>query len=406
MTANLKYYHILFFLLFTASIFFRFKIAFELPLGVSTNEYGLKGFDDEPAHLNYTMFIIQNNTLPKFTTDVTSPDAFQKNEFEYHQPPLYYLLIFSLSKLFAVDSLNQVLLIGRVTNILLSLLGMVLVYLILKKLYFSDIKILTALSIYLLLGSSVYQQTVFSNDTLSWIFIWSLLFLVLDSVFQNWQKIVIILTLAQLTKLNIFPFYFLLLAVFYLELKNQKILKLTVIRLTAILLVPFILLTPWYLRNLNEYGSIFLLNLFDYEWHFVKSIGESILKLLRMPYSFLFRMHFEPTKEILTYLNILPNIWLLSSAILTLVKMRQIFKATSQLQTINLLLMVYSVAYLYYAIPTGYTEGRFLYPALPAILYFMTEILFIEKIKNRFVEGWQMLFTAIVFLPSFIFGFF
>jgi hypothetical protein len=76
------------------------------------------------------------------------------------------------------------------------------------------------------------------------------------------------------------------------------------------------------------------------------------------------------------------------------------------MQIINFLLITVVGSYLYYAIPTGYTEGRFLYPALPAIIYFMTEVLFLGKIKNVLFEGWQIAFVLLIFLPSYIVGFY
>lgn len=406
MAIRIKHYWLLFILVFVISFHFRAKIVYELPLGTISNEYGLSGFDDEPAHVNYVKYLLDNNKLPKLETKVIDPNAFETNEFEYHQPPLYYSIIYLLSNLFLVTDLNEILILGRLFNVILSLLGLFLLFRILKVLKLPDVKILTALSIYLLLGSSVYQFTVFGNDALSWIFLWLLLFLILNGIIKNWFMIVIVITLSHYTKLSILPFYLILFVAFFFEIKKFGLSKTTAFKLLAIILLPLLLSLPWYLRNYNVYGSFFLINFFNGEWHFVKTFEESIIKLLKMPYSFLFRMHFSPPKQILSWLNIIPYLWVVVSILLWIFRAKNVFKIGYNMQIINFLLITVVGAYLYYAIPTGYTEGRFLYPALPAIIYFMTEVLFLGKIKNVLFEGWQIAFVLLIFLPSYIVGFY
>ncbi len=406
MAIRIKHYWLLFILVLVISLYFRLKIVYELPLGTTSNEYGLSGFDDEPAHLNYVKYLLDNNKLPKLETKVTDPDAFETNEFEYHQPPLYYSIIYSISKLFFVTDLNEILILGRLFNVMLSLLGLIILFRILKELELPELKILTALSIFLLLGSSVYQFTVFGNDALTWIFHWLLLLLILKGIIKNWFMIVIVITLSHYTKLSILPFYLLLVVAFFIEIKKLGFSKTIAFKMFAIILLPLILSLPWYLRNYSEYSSFLLINFFNGEWHFVKTFEESLIKLLRMPYSFLFRMHFSPPKHILSLLNFIPYLWLVVSIVLWILRVKNIFKISYSLQIINFLLIIIVGAYLYYAIPTGYTEGRFLYPALPAIIYFMTEVLFLEKIKNILFEGWQIAFVLIVLVPSYIVGFY
>lgn len=406
MTIRIKNYLLLFILVFVISIYFRLKIVYELPLGTISNEYGLSGFDDEPAHVNYVKYLLDNNKLPKFETKVIDPNAFETNEFEYHQPPLYYSIIYLLSKLFFVTDLNNILIIGRLFNVMLSLLGLILLFRILKVLELSDVKILTALSIYLLLGSSVYQFTVFGNDALSWIFLWLLLLLILNGVIKKWFMIVIVITLSHYTKLTILPFYLVLIAALFFEIQKFGLSRTTFLKVFAIIILPLIFSLPWYLRNYNEYGSFFLINFFNSEWHFVQTFEESIIKLMKMPYSFLFRMHFLPPKHILSWLNFIPYLWLFVSIALWILRVKNIFKIAYNTQIINFLLIIIVGAYLYYAIPTGYTEGRFLYPALPAIICLMTEVLFLEKMKNILFEGWQIAFVLLIFVPSYIVGFY
>jgi hypothetical protein len=176
------------------------------------------------------------------------------------------------------------------------------------------------------------------------------------------------------------------------------------LKIGAVFVVPFILVFPWYLRNYFVYGNFF--EVLGETWYWVSSFKESIIKILHMPYSFLFRMQFDPPKPLLSWFNYIPNIWLMVSGVYWIVKMKDIRGENYKVQIINLLLLSMIGAYLYYALPTGYTEGRLLYPGLPAILYFMTEVLYQKRIEKMFFEGWQLAFIVVIILPSYIVGFY
>jgi len=389
------------------SVFFRLKIVRELPLGITANEYGLTGFDDEPAHFNYTKFILENNELPVLEHKITVPDALIINEFEYHQPPLYYVLIATTAKIFSINNDRGILLLGRYINLILSLLSIIILYKIFLLFGWSTNKILSAISIYLLLGSSVYQFTVFGNDGLSWFLLWLLFLQILKGVTKNWIWIILTFALLHYTKSSVLVLYPVVLFSAYNSLIKKDISKTLILKYLSVLILPFIISFPWYLHNYNSYGSYFSISTITGDsWYFVSSLKESLIKLLHMPYLFLFRMHFDPPKQLLSWFNYIPNIWLLITGGYWIMKLKNILTENYNIQLINILLISMVGAYLYYAIPTGYTEGRLLYPALPAILYFMTEVLFHKKIKNLFADGWQLLLLLIIFLPSYIIGFY
>ncbi len=402
-----KYIWILFVAIIAISLFFRIKIAHELPLGISTNSYGLTGFDDEPAHLNYTKFILQRNKLPVLKDKITNPNALEINEFEYHQPPLYYVMIAVISNLFLISNDSNILLLGRYINIILSLLAIIILYKIFFIFNWSPTKILTAISIYLLLGSSVYQFTVFGNDGLSWFLLWLLFLLVLKDISKNWISIILVITLLHYTKSSVLVLYPVIAYSAYKEITKKGISKKLFLKFASIFSLPIIFSFPWYLHNYNAYGSYFSISTITGDsWYFVKTYKDSIFKLFHMPYLFLFRMHFDPPKPLLDWFNYIPNIWLLISGGYWVLKLKDIISTKNNIKIINIFLLSMVGAYIYYAIPTGYTEGRLLYPVLPAILYFMTEILFYKKVKYIFPEGWQLVFVLLVFLPSYIIGFY
>lgn len=407
MGKRIKLTWILFAIILVLSVFFRVKIVHELPLGITPNEYGLTGFDDEPAHFNYVKFVLTKNELPILKNKITDPNALVINEFEYHQPPLYYVFIASASKIFSINGDRNILLLGRYLNFILSLLSIIVLYKIFLLFKWSTNKILSAISIYLLLGSSVYQFSVLENDGLSWFLLWLLLLLVLKGISKNWIWIVLTITLLHYTKSSVLVLYPVLLYSVYNAIRKSNISKSLIFKYTSIFILPIILSFPWYLHNYNAYGSYFSISTITGDaWYFVTSLKESLIKLLHMPYLFLFRMHFDPPKPLLSWFNYIPNIWLIITGGYWLVKFKSILTGNYNIQIINILLISMVGAYLYYAIPTGYTEGRLLYPGLPAILYFMTEILFHKKIKDLFYDGWQLLLILLIFLPSYIIGFY
>ena len=407
MEKKIKHTWILFVIILLLSMFFRIKIIHELPLGIEANEYGLTGFDDEPAHFNYTKFVLEKNELPILKNKITDPNALVINEFEYHQPPLYYVFVAATAKVLSITTDVNILLLGRYVNFILSLLSIIIFYKIFLLFKWNTNKILSAISIYLLLGSSVYQFSVFGNDGLSWFLLWLLFLLILKGISKNWISIILTITLLHFTKSSVLVLYPVILFSAYYSIVKKDISKSLIIKYISIFILPIVLSFPWYLHNYNAYGSYFSISTITGDsWYFVTSLKESLLKLLHMPYLFLFRMHFDPPKPLLSWFNYIPNIWLLITGGYWIVKLKNILNDNYNIQLINILLISMVGAYLYYAIPTGYTEGRLLYPGLPAILYFMTEVLYHKRIKDLFYDGWQLLLILIIFLPSYVIGFY
>src|SRR5512144_3415764 len=76
----------------------RLWLPLALPLGdVVRNR--LQGLNDEPAHFRYVEYVATRHALPVQTHRFEEPGAFGRADFEYHQPPLYYLLCAPLDSL-------------------------------------------------------------------------------------------------------------------------------------------------------------------------------------------------------------------------------------------------------------------------------------------------------------------
>jgi len=403
---NIRLYWLLFIVILLISIFFRIKIIHDLPLGIKTTQYGLMGYDDEPAHYNYTKFLLKNKQLPVLKNSITDPNASQINEFEYHQPPLYYLIIALTSKIFSINNENSILLLGRYFSFILFILSIWILFRVFKILEWEIHKILSALTIYSLLGSNVYQFSLFNNDGLSWILLWIILFLILKGLSKNWLLLILLITLSHYTKSNIFVYYPILIWATINDIKKVPNIK-TYFRLAAIFIIPLIISSPWYIRNQLLYGNFFALNnITGDSWYFVSSLKESLLRLLHMPYSFFFRMYFDPPKNILSWFNIIPYIWCVFAILYWLIQIKNEMKTNYNFQLMSILTISMIIAYVYYAIPTGFTEGRLLYPGLPGILYILTNSIFTDRLKNKLPDYIPIIAIMVIFLPSYIIGFY
>ncbi|MDC1068823.1 hypothetical protein OAQ99_06670 [Candidatus Kapabacteria bacterium] len=389
---------IIIFIALITSIFFRVKIIEELPLGTDTNHYGLKGFDDEPAHLNYVKFIIENNEFPVLKSKITDPDAFEKFEFEYHQPFFYYGYTSFLFKFLDLKQTN-LLKLGRYFNFIIFLFSVLILYLIFKEIGFNQIQVTCGLVFYLMLGSSVYYGSLLSNDMLSWYLIWQIIYLLLKNPHRNWIYLIVSITLLHFTKFNVVLIYP---ALVYLVLKNRN--HVTSYRTNLILILPILFSLPIYSRNLSLYGNPFPIgNITGETWYYVSNIWESLFRLKKMFYTFFFSMYFEPAKKLIYIFNYITYIWLIITLFYWI---KNIKFEIRENQFINLLLVTNILAFLYFAIPTGIIEGRQLFPALPFIIYFMVLGLCQFLLKLKINEKYAPVIIYIIFLPSFIIGFY
>ncbi|MBD3239798.1 MAG: hypothetical protein GF331_04380, partial [Chitinivibrionales bacterium] len=86
------------------AVLVRLFFVFALPFGDEIGALGLEGLNDEPAHNNYVKYLAAHWRFPVQTQSVADPDALVRNEFEYYQPPLYYLIAAGLHRLFGAEA--------------------------------------------------------------------------------------------------------------------------------------------------------------------------------------------------------------------------------------------------------------------------------------------------------------
>jgi hypothetical protein len=351
------------------SIFFRVKIIEELPLGTNKTAYGLIGFDDEQAHLNYINYLNEYDSLPILKSKVSDTDAFKKNEFEYHQPPLYYWLVYQIIKGDNFDD-KDILKLGRYINFIFYLLSIIILYLFIKELSGSEFVITGSITTFLLLGSTIYYSSLLSNDMLSWLLIWAVLWVCTKNINNNYLLISILIGLLHLTKFNVILIYPFLIYLIYQKRKKLKLKKVLIL-----IFIPIMIGIPIYIRNIINYDTPFLIGEITGEkWQLVSTYVESLIRLKQAIYTFFFGMYFEPPKAVQAIYNYLFYFWFGSTMVYFLYKLKHIIREFSGL---IVFLFINIIAFLAFAIPTGFMEGRQLFPSLPIIIYFL--LLFLEK---------------------------
>ena len=136
----------------------------------NAQETTLLPYNDERAHYNYILYIIETGRLPSQYISITETVDNSQASFENYQPPLYYLIAAPVVALWQRSSPKTAYLAGRIVSLLfgLSLLG--LLFLIGKTSGISDTHIGSMLIVGSLLGSIIRFSVLISNDSLCWLF--------------------------------------------------------------------------------------------------------------------------------------------------------------------------------------------------------------------------------------------
>jgi 4-amino-4-deoxy-L-arabinose transferase-like glycosyltransferase len=145
----------------------RLVLAVATPLFPAGQAAPVPSFNDEAAHLRYIDYLARNSRLPVQTMSSQDPEAFVKNEFEYYQPPLYYLLCVPLYLTGKKLAPGHVHLFVRVFSVILGLLLLVTLYGIARLVTAGNHEFAwRALLVAGCLGPVVRVSTLVSNDPL------------------------------------------------------------------------------------------------------------------------------------------------------------------------------------------------------------------------------------------------
>jgi hypothetical protein len=232
-----------------------------MPWG-QTVKHHLEGLNDEPAHFNYVKYLAEHKKFPVLEHFVLEPDAFTRNEFEYHHAPLYYLIC---APFYAFFGEKGGIAAGRFISMIAGLLTLWVLALFLRDLGCSYRVQLAAVAFAGLLPSHLYFSSFVSNDSLSWLlailFIRELVRIVMisrmalrQSFFAPSLRAALWLAAGLLTKSSValfLPLPALLSGWLFYKHRDTRVIWSGLSIVAAAILVAL----PWYIRNFALYHT-------------------------------------------------------------------------------------------------------------------------------------------------------
>ncbi len=252
-----------------AAILLRVYFVLALPFG-QTVAGRLEGLNDEPAHFNYVRYLVEQRAFPVQTRHVAEPGAFERADFEYYQPPLYYLLC---APLVAVAGERAGLILCRALSLLCALLSLAALSRILSLLGLGVSERRAGVVFAALLPVHAYFTSVVSNDSLCWLVALLITHELLTRVRAEPSaatgsrvgkgtaadiRLGVLLGLGMLTKSGLAVFYPVALLAFALigwRGQGRRVLAGALVVFGVSLLIA----GPWYMRNVMVYASPFAL---------------------------------------------------------------------------------------------------------------------------------------------------
>jgi 4-amino-4-deoxy-L-arabinose transferase-like glycosyltransferase len=276
-------------ILLALALCIRLVYVFCLPLG-QTVRYRLEGLNDEPSHLNYVHYLAEHKQFPLQNHHARENDAFVRNEFEYFQPPVYYMLGAGCELLVGKSNSK---LACRFLSFFLGIFSLLVIYKIFFRLGFPGILCQGAALFAAFLPIHAYFCSVVSNDSLCWLVC---LLLTLE-ICTGWGKKTgvpvvgrqiwfsalrtgALLGIGMLIKSSLFIFYPVLGLFFLYRWFISKDLR-WIGALAVSFLFSGLLSVPWYLHNLHQYGSFMAFGIGNGPHQFYLFSGNHFMDLLK-----------------------------------------------------------------------------------------------------------------------------
>jgi 4-amino-4-deoxy-L-arabinose transferase-like glycosyltransferase len=250
-----------------AAILLRVWLVLALPFG-QTVAGRLEGLNDEPAHYNVVRYLVEHRSFAVQTRHVAEPGAFERADFEYYQPPLYYLLC---APLVATAGERAGVMACRLVSLACGLLSLVVLSRILAQLGLRTSARRAGVVFAALLPVHAYFTSVVSNDGLCWLIALLLTRELLARARGDAGgmragrarqgvgadlRLGVLLGLGMLTKSALMVFYPVALIGYALIERRGPGRRVLVGALTA-LVVSLVIAGWWYVRNVLLYGSPF-----------------------------------------------------------------------------------------------------------------------------------------------------
>lgn len=216
---------------------------------------------DEEPHFNYIKYLHEHHAFPVQTSKTGGPTK----DWEYYQPPLYYLASVPVYQLIAhlVDSQRHFFFTRaiRLLSILYWAINVLLAWQILKNLKLNDPFIrLFVVGMVCLLPTYTFLSASINNDNLVITMGGAILWLLSSKEVSDRKSlsIGILLGVALLTKLTAIVYIPAIAGIFAVQvIRKSWPLSTAVFRFLLIGVIAGIFFSPWALRNIKVYGEIY-----------------------------------------------------------------------------------------------------------------------------------------------------
>lgn len=334
---------------------------------------------DEESHYNYIRYLVENRSFPIQTSTTDAPT----NDWEYYQPPAYYLL---LSPVYAAAQslFHERYYVIRTLRLfsVVSWMGIALLTcLILGRLTIFRRSVVTAtLAMVSLLPSWIFLSSMINNSNLTIFLCTLLLFFLTGRRFALKDAVIIgiILGLTLLTKLSSGVFCPLVVAMLLIRRdRHPHESRMILGKIVLIFSIAGLLIFPWALRNYRIYGSLTAIDVGNQ-----LAVWPSLLKGYIVTFKYVFRSFWAAAG---IYNNIgvqffWPGIFITAAAIVGhlrayIIRQKRPALFTRRREAPFLLLlavpmMLQFILVLSFAVRYGQGQGRFLFPMIIPIALF------------------------------------
>jgi hypothetical protein len=363
----------------------------------------IEGLNDERAHINYVRYLVERRALPIQTHHYREPGAFARGDFEYYQPPLYYLVC---APLYAAVGERNGLYACRLVSFVCGLLSLAVVGRIFGLLGCPSSCRRLGVIFVALLPTHAYFSSLASNDSLSWLIALLLAheMLVLGRGRETADpprirfsvRLGLLLAAGMLTKSSIAIF----LPVFALVYAANGLRRPRVLLSS---LIPFGLMSliagPWYWRNVTLYGSVSALGVGfgPVEPGLASAAGLAHILKATVRY-FWFPMQHVPGGGASAAIRLSGAVILPLHAAAAVVYLRRPGGPDVKSLAMAVLLFFALAAQVILGMSWTDVEGRFLMPALAPIAFFMVAPVF--ALAARWKGGQRLAWIYIVLVAA------
>jgi len=375
---------------------------FLTPTG-SEVRYHIQGLNDEKSHFNYVKTLALMRVIPVQEHLVRDSGSVERGDYEYYQPPLYYALCAPLYLAFGEWGGLQA---CRILSVLAALLSVVIIVLILRQMSCSgQVQIAGAMFVGLT-PVSAYFFSLVSNDGLSWLFSILLVYELLKAEKRELEnraigwgatiRMTLYLLAGIATKASVFLFYPVITVVIIRLLLKRRNMRF-VWPFIGILLVPLVIMAPWFARSWQLYYSHTTQSFCDGPNGRSMNFG-SALSILRFVKSsiryFWFPMSNTYSSVVFRLLCGFGSVILAAIGGCVALFLARARNRSTMTAFLAGLLALNLAAYVCYNVHWGNQEGRFLYTSLPSIVFFIFAPL--EEALTRINRGKFFLPSAVI----------